>query len=108
MNSVLIAGVIFACAFGGALFGMFLARVLPALHLQQESKEVIKLGTGLIATMAALVLGLLIGGAKTTFDAERSGFQQMATNIIVLDHALAFYGPEAEPAPNNCTKPSPR
>lgn len=98
MNSILIAGVVFACAFGGAVVGIALQRLLPELHLRHDSKEVIRLGTGLIATMAALVLGLLIGGAKSAFDTQRSGFQQLATNVILLDRSLAHFGPEAKPA----------
>ena len=98
MNSLIVAGIVFACAFGGALVGMFLQRVLPDAHLRQDSKDVIKLGTGLIATMAALVLGLLVGAAKSAYDSQTAGFHQMGTNIILLDRTLAFYGPEAAQA----------
>ena len=73
-------------------------RVLPNPHLGHESKDVIKLGTGLIATMSALVLGLLIGGAKSAYDAQRLGFQQLAANIILLDRGLERYGPDADKA----------
>jgi hypothetical protein len=98
MNSILIAGIVFACAFGGVVLGMFLQRVIPESHLLEESKDGIKLGTGLIATMAALVLGLLIGGAKSSFESQRTGFQQLATNVILLDRTLAHYGPDTEQA----------
>src|SRR5947209_18838285 len=56
------------------------------------------MGTGLIATMSALVLGLLIASAKSTLDAQRTGFQQMATDVVLLDRTLARYGPEATAA----------
>jgi hypothetical protein len=95
VDAINVAGVVFACAFSGTMVGIFLRRVLPQSHLGHESKEVVRLGTGLVATMAALVLGLLVGTAKTSFDAETSGFQQLATNIIVLDGELESYGPEA-------------
>jgi len=98
MNSVVIAGIVFAAAFGGAIVGMFMQRALPESHLSDKSKEVIKLGTGLIATMAALVLGLLVGTAKSSFDTQRSGFQQLALNVVLLDRTLAHYGPETKPA----------
>ena len=63
-----IALIVFACVFGGALLGMFLSGVLPEHHLSEDTKDVIKLGMGLIATMAALVLGLVIATAKSAYD----------------------------------------
>ena len=61
-----IALIVFACVFGGALLGMFLRVFTPEHHLSQDSQDVIKLGMGLIATMAALVLGLVIATAKSS------------------------------------------
>jgi hypothetical protein len=97
MNSIVIAGIIFVCTFGGAIVGYCLQRWLPEAHLKGDSKEVIKLGTGLVATMAALVLGLLVGAAKSVFDSQTSGFQNLSANIILLDKELARCGPEAQP-----------
>lgn len=96
MDSLTIAGIVFACTFGGALLGIFLRRILPEAHLNSESKDVVKMGTGLLATLAALVLGLLIASAKSSFDAQRTGFQQLSTNLILLDRSLKFYGPETK------------
>ena len=59
------ASIVFACVAGGALVGMLLRRVLPESHLNNDTKDVVKLGTGIVATMAALVLGLLIASAKS-------------------------------------------
>jgi hypothetical protein len=98
MSSIAISGVVFACVFGGALLGAFLRAVLPEHHLNEETKDIMKVGTGLIATMAALVLGLLIASAKSSFDAERSEFVQMSANVVVLDRVLARYGPETKEA----------
>ncbi len=98
MSSMAISGIVFACVFGGALLGAFLRAVLPEHHLSAETKDIIKMGTGLIATMAALVLGLLIASAKSSFDAERSEFTQMSANVVVLDRVLAHYGPETKEA----------
>jgi hypothetical protein len=96
MNSIAIAAIAFACAFGGAALGMVLRAVLPESHRGDESKEVIKLGTGLIGTMVALVIGLLVASATSSFNSEGSALQQMATNYFLLDRALAHYGPEAK------------
>src|SRR5438034_2667463 len=87
---------VFACVFGGALLGMFFRSVLPEHHLTQDSKDVVKLGMGLIGTMAALVLGLLIASAKSAFDTQNNEFKQAAANIVLLDRTLAHYGPETK------------
>jgi hypothetical protein len=93
-----ISWIVFACVFGSALFGMLLRRFLPAHHLDADSKDVVKLGMALIATMSALVLGLLIASAKNSFDAQNSEVIQASANIIQLDRILARYGPETSEA----------
>ena len=98
MSSLTISCIIFACIAGGTLLGMILRAFLPEKHLSAESKDVIKLGMGLIGTMTALVLGLLIASAKSSFDTQRNGLAQLAGNVIFLDRALAHYGPEAKDA----------
>ena len=70
MNSIVIRLFVLACTFGGALFGMFLRAVLPERHLSADSKETIRLGIGMIVTMAALVLGLLVASAKNFYDSR--------------------------------------
>ena len=96
MSSLEIAGITFACIFGGALLGMFCRTVLPEHHLSADSKDVVKVGMGLIATMAALVLGLLTGSAKSAFDTQDAELKLMAANVILLDRTLAHYGPDTE------------
>lgn len=98
MSPMAISGIIFACVFSAAMLGMLLRRVLPPHHLDPDSKDVVKLGMALIATMSALVLGLLIASAKGSFDAQRSELTQMSANIIQLDRILARYGPESKEA----------
>jgi hypothetical protein len=96
MSSLTISAIVFACVFGGALFGMLLRARLPENHLSPESKDVVKLGMGLIGTMTALVLGLLVASAKSSFDAQRSGVAQLAANVIMLDRTLARYGSDTK------------
>ncbi len=95
MSSRDIALIIFACIFGSAILGFLLGRILPTRHLDNNSKDIVKLATGLIATMSALVLGLLVSAAKGTFDQANNELMHMAVRAVVLDRVLAAYGPEA-------------
>jgi hypothetical protein len=90
-----VSSIVFACVLGGAFLGIFLRNTLPKHHLSEATKDVVKLGTGLIGTITGLVLGLLIASANNTYETEGSQVQQMTANIVVLDQTLAQYGPEA-------------
>ena len=90
--------VAFACVFGGVLLGMLLRPALPDHHLSAESKDALKLGIGMIATLSALVLGLLISSAKGTFDTTSSELRQTGSKVILLDRTMANYGPETREA----------
>ena len=90
-----IAFVTFICVFSGALLGMVLQRVLPERHLSGHSKDLVKLAMGLIATMSALVLSLLIASAKTSYDRESVELTQISAKLVVLDRVLAHCGSEA-------------
>ena len=96
MSAMATGGIVFACVFGGALLGLFLRSILPDHHRSSESRDVVKLGMGLLATMAALVLGLLIASAKGSYDTQRFELTQLAANVALLDRVLAHYGPEAK------------
>ncbi len=95
MSPLLMSVIVFACVLGGAFLGIFLRNTLPKRHLSEATKDVVKLGTGLIGTITGLVLGLLIASANSTFETQSSQVQQMTANIVVLDQTLAQYGPEA-------------
>jgi hypothetical protein len=94
MNSLDIALISAACIFGGVLLGLWLQNLLPGHHLSSESKDTIKLAAGMIATLSALVLGLLVSSAKNNFDTVSAEITQGAAKAIQLDRALANYGPE--------------
>ena len=87
---------VLACVFAGALLGMFLRDRIPEHHLSAETENVIKLGMGLIATITALVLGLLIATAKTSFETQDDAVKHTAARVLLLDHMLARYGPETK------------
>jgi hypothetical protein len=94
MSAIALSGIAFVCIAGGVLLGMFLRNTLPEHHLSSDAKDVVRLGTGLIGTIAALVLGLLISSAKSSYDLQSAQIKQMTANIVLLDHFLAQYGPE--------------
>jgi hypothetical protein len=95
MNDLLISLLVFALIFGGALAGVVIRPLLSEQHLHPDSKDVVKMATGLIGTLTALVLGLLIASAKSSFDQKTSQVKQMTATIILLDDLLAQYGSEA-------------
>jgi hypothetical protein len=97
MSALAISCIAFVLIFGGALLGMWLRAVLPEPHLGADSKDVVKLATGLIATLAALVLGLLVATAQSSFQAQTGQIRQITANIIMLDNLLARSGPQARP-----------
>jgi hypothetical protein len=87
-----------ACISLGIMLGIFLQRVLPQHHLDAGSKDTIKLGSGLLSTLTALVLGLLVGSAQNSFNTMSSAIAQAGTKAIMLDQVLASYGPDAKEA----------
>jgi len=91
-----IGWVVFAVVFGSAMLAMSLRAVVPEHHLGSDSKDVVKLGIAVIATMSALVVSLLLASAKGSYDARSREFTQMSANLIVLDRVLAHYGPETK------------
>jgi hypothetical protein len=98
LNPALVGMVVFGCVFGGAFLATIFRKVLPEHHLSSETKDTVKLAMGLVATMTALVLGLLVASAKGAYDAQKSSVITSAAKLVVLDLAMARYGPEAAPA----------
>jgi hypothetical protein len=94
MNSIVMGSICFGCISSGTALGFYLGRNLPKHHLDDDSKDTIKMAWGTVATMSALVLSLLLASAKSSFDTVSGENTQAATKIILLDHVLARYGPE--------------
>jgi hypothetical protein len=92
---ILISVILFVGLVGAALLGRRVHRYLPEDHLSDSSRDSVKLAMGLVATMTALVLGLLVSSAKEAYDTKRSEVIQMAAKVAFLDRVLALYGPEA-------------
>ena len=98
MTALGVAAIVFACVFAGALFGMFLSSVLPKEHLSENAKDVIKVTMAMLATLAALVLGLLTASAKSSLDDKENAVRSWPAEALLLDRTLAQYGPEAQGA----------
>jgi len=98
VSALAISFIVFACIFGGTLLGMVLQGLLPKHHLSDRSINVVTLGTSMLATLAALVIGLLIASAKGNFDTMKNGLISTGSNIILLDRLMAQYGPETREA----------
>jgi hypothetical protein len=95
MSSIQLALLSLVSVFGGASLGLFLRAALPQHHLGEETKDTVKLSMGLVATMTALLLGLLVASAKGSYDAQRSQLIQMSAKIAFLDRVLSNCGPDA-------------
>ncbi len=94
----LVSVILFVVLVGAAFLGRRVRRYLPEDHLSADSKDAVKLAMGLVATMTALVLGLLVSSAKGTYDTARSEVIQMTAKVAFLDRVLALYGPETADA----------
>jgi len=95
-NAIGVGAITFLFTFGAAWLGTVIRAGLPPTHLQKESQDVVRLGMGLVATMTALLLGLVTAAAKSTFDSQDTTVRNSAVNILSLDRALARYGPETK------------
>ena len=96
MNSFGVGVVAFACMFGGALMGMLLHLYIPQHHQSADTQRIVNLAAGIIGTMAALVLGLLIASANESYGAQRNELIAVAAKIGLIDRGLALYGPDAQ------------
>ena len=98
MSALAISLVVFAVVIAATAAGIALNRVLPDHHLSKESKEIIHLGIGVIVTLTALVLGLLVASAKNSFDTKSDEIRRGSVKIIVVDHLLRQMGPQGASA----------
>ena len=94
MNATIGGLIVFTSTFGGALIGQWLRTILPQHHLEGESRDTMKVGIGLVATMTALVLGLITASANDSFEAADRAATHYAVDLLTLDRLLVSYGPE--------------
>jgi hypothetical protein len=93
MHSIVVSSIVFLCVFAAALIGMVVR--LPEAHLGSDAKDVVRLATGLVATMAAIILGMLVSSAKSSYDARKNDVAEMSYEVLAIDRVLARFGPDA-------------
>src|SRR5215468_5543213 len=95
MNISFTSIIVLGALLGALVVGRWIRRLLPEHHLNAESKDTVKLAMGLVGTMTALVLGLLVSSAKSSYDTTRGEVLQMAARAAVIDRIFALYGADA-------------
>jgi hypothetical protein len=99
-NSLIIGLIVLAVMLAGAFAGMKVRDHLPKHHLTDETRNLVSVSTAVVATVTALVLGLLISNANTKFTRLDGELTTLSAEILRLDHILLRYGTDAEPARN--------
>ena len=97
MNTLTLAFATFVSTFGLAVLASLLRERLPATHLEKDTQDVVRLGMGLVATMTALLLGLVTASAKSIFDENSATVRAAAVSFLTLDRDLARYGADTAP-----------
>jgi hypothetical protein len=92
LSSLVISLIVFACVLGGSLAGGYARSRLPKHHLEGDTRDIVKAGLGLLATLAALVLGLIVASAKNSFDTKTEEVQNAAVKLMHIDRSLRQLG----------------
>jgi len=98
MGATAVSLIAFAAMFGGALLGIGVRVLLPPHHLSASSRDVVRLCIAMLATVSALVIGLLIASAKSSFDERTSSLRHFVAEALLVDRAMSHLGPDAAPA----------
>ena len=96
--STFVSLTVFVLACAGLQLGVWLEMILPREHLTSEARSTAQIGIGMMATLAALVLGLMITSAKSSFDRVTEEVVDVSTSIVLIDRSLAGYGDDARQA----------
>ena len=97
-NPLIIGFIAFLILSAGAFAGWTIRQRLPAHHLTDDTKSLVSVSMAVVATISALVLGLLISNANTSFRALGGEVTTLSAQILRLDNILRRYGPETYPA----------
>src|SRR5437763_11419258 len=96
MSSTIIGLISFAAIFGGVIIGLFVRRRLPGQHLSADTQSAVTVSVAVIGTLSALVLGLMITAANSSFSARSDEVRELSLQVIRIDRNLRRYGPEAD------------
>jgi hypothetical protein len=80
-----------ACVFGSALLGCTLRKAAGEQQLTPPIHETFRLTAGVVATMTALILGLLIASTKSSYDSKLNDVRDFVLNISELDRSMRHY-----------------
>src|SRR5262249_48667008 len=87
----LVHAIILAVAFVGAM----VRRRVPEPHLTEETKNLVSVSMAVVATISALVFGLMVSNANNSFNAVQG---QLSAEILRLDQLLRRYGSDTKSA----------
>jgi hypothetical protein len=96
MASLFTALITLACLCAGTIFGSLIRNRLPDHHLRDDSRDVVKMASGMIATLVALVIGLLVSSSKSSYDQASGEVTQIGARVILLNRLLVRYGPDTK------------
>lgn len=98
MSSIAIAVLVFSFIAGAALVGIAIRVALPDHHVADASKDTVARAVGLVVTLSGLVLGFMVGSAKSYYDEVQDKLKRIAADAVVLDRSLVRFGPESREA----------
>jgi len=95
-SPLIIAFLVFAVILAGAFVGAMVRRRVPQHHLAEDTKNLVSVSMAVVATISALVLGLLLSNANSSFNAVQGQVTSLSAEILRLDQLLRKYGPETK------------
>jgi hypothetical protein len=98
LNPLIISLIAFLIILAGGFVGIAARQRLPKHLLTDETKNFVSVSMAVVATLSALVLGLLISNANASFTTVGGQVTALSAQILRLDHMLRRYGPETAQA----------
>ena len=93
MNHYVTSTVVLVLILLSAAVGSYVRLKLPDHHFNEATLGAMRIAVGLVATLSALVLSLLISSGKSSLDLVNTAIERNTVAMIRLDHTLAQFGP---------------